>query len=309
MTNIVPIAFAFDNNVMKAACVCLSSLMMSADNNTFYDIFICCKRDPHFQKEHIDKITNTYPMCRIRYIFVDESFDSAYEVRHVTKATYYRLLLPELIKEYDKILYSDIDIIFRMDLSGVYNQDLTDYYIAATYDLGINQDTKYINSLGLEKWEYYQAGFLLLNLKELRKNHIVDKFKKFSRNKFLYQDQDILNICCKGKIKQLAPCYNMNDCAFIYIYKHQRILPETINSQDCDYALKNGNIHYSGYKPWNRYSICFDIWWEYYRKSPFFNDREYFKFFLDKTMLLDSLTLWKRIKNLLRYFVYGRYKD
>lgn len=38
--NIVPIAFAFDNNLILPACVCISSLMMNANEDTFYDIFI-----------------------------------------------------------------------------------------------------------------------------------------------------------------------------------------------------------------------------------------------------------------------------
>ena len=38
--NIVPIAFAFDNNLILPACVCISSLMMNAKENIFYDIFI-----------------------------------------------------------------------------------------------------------------------------------------------------------------------------------------------------------------------------------------------------------------------------
>lgn len=38
---IIPIAFAFDNNLILPACVCISSLMMNAKEDTFYDIFIC----------------------------------------------------------------------------------------------------------------------------------------------------------------------------------------------------------------------------------------------------------------------------
>lgn len=38
--NIVPVVFAFDNNLILPACVCISSLMMNAKEDTFYDIFI-----------------------------------------------------------------------------------------------------------------------------------------------------------------------------------------------------------------------------------------------------------------------------
>ncbi len=306
--NVVPIAFAFDNNIITAACVCLSSLMMNASEETFYDIFVLHSKKEDLKKGNLNKILQVYPNCQIHYIKVDDSFDSAYEVRHVTKATYYRLILPELINKYDKIIYSDVDIVFRMDLWDVYRQDLTGYYLAATYDLGLNQNIKYLKSLGLEKWQYFQAGFIVMNLKELREDLMVDKFKAFSQSNYRYQDQDIINISCRGRIKLLAPCYNVNDCALIYIYWHRDMLPETITENDFNYAAANGNLHYSGYKPWNRYSIGFDIWWEYYRKSPIYDEKAYFKFFFNKTMLLDSLTLWKRIKILLRFFIHGRYK-
>lgn len=306
--NTVPIVFAFDNNIIMPACVCLSSLMMSAGKDTFYDIFILHSTHENLKKEDLDCIPQAYPNCRIQYISVDDSFETAYEVRHVTKATYYRLLIPDIIKDYDKVIYSDVDIIFRLDLWNVYRQDITGYYVAATYDIGMNQDDKYLLSVGIEKWQYLQAGFVVMNLKEMRRDGMVDKFKTLAKHDYRYQDQDILNISCKGKIKFLPPCYNVNDCALIYMYWHPEQLPDAFSEYDCEYARQKGNVHYSGYKPWKRYSIAFDVWWEYYRKTPFFDEEKYFKFFFDKTMLLDSLTLWKRIKILLRFFVYGRYK-
>lgn len=306
--NTIPIVFAFDNNIIMPACVCLSSLLMSADRDTFYDIFILHSSHVDLKKDDLDRIPQFYPNCKLRYLKVDDSFETAYEVRHVTKATYYRLLIPNIIKDYDKVIYADVDIIFRLDLWNAYNQDLTGFYVAATYDIGMNQDDKYLSSLGVEKWQYLQAGFVVLNLEEMRKDNMVAKFRVLAKNNYKYQDQDILNISCKGKIKFLLPCYNVNDCALIFMYWHPEQLPDTMSIEERVFACRYGNLHYSGYKPWKRYSIAFDVWWEYYRKSPFFDEQKYFKFFFDKTMLLESLTLWKRLKMVVRYFVYGRYK-
>lgn len=55
-----------------------------------------------------------------------------------------------------------------------------------------------------------------------------------------------------------------------------------------------------------KYSINFDVWWEYYRKSPFFDERFYFDYFYYRLNIFDQLSLWKRIKILVRYFVYGK---
>ena len=309
MMNHIPIVFAFDNNIIQAACVCISSLMMNANNDTFYDIFILHAKDVNLNKDELNKITTHYKNCKIQYRVVGDKFDNAFEIRHVTKATYYRLLIPNLITEYDKVIYSDVDIIFQMDLANVYNEDISDYYLAATLDLGLNNKKEYIDSVdGLEAGKYIQAGFAIFNLKKMREDNMAPRFLNLAKKNYTYQDQDVLNIACKDKIKYLPPCYNVNDCALIYMNWHPELLPKSISAQDCDYARKTGNIHYSGYKPWQRYSIGFDIWWEYYRKSPFYDEQFYFKFFFDKTMLLESLTLWKRIKILIRYFVYGRYK-
>lgn len=76
--------------------------------------------------------------------------------------------------------------------------------------------------------------------------------------------------------------------------------------EEIQHALKNGLVHYNGAKPWRAYCINFDIWWEYYRKSPFYDEKFYFDFFNKKLDEYDRLPLLKRIKILLRYFVYGR---
>ena len=119
--NTVPIVFAFDNNLVFPACVCLSSLMMSAKETTFYDIFILYPASDEFERKDIDKVQEFYPNCRIQYIAVDNTFAEAFEIRGITTPAYYRLLIPELIPQYNKILYSDVDVIFRSDLYDIYS--------------------------------------------------------------------------------------------------------------------------------------------------------------------------------------------
>lgn len=136
--NTVPIAFAFDNNLVMPACVCISSLLMSAKPDTFYDIFILHSPKEELTKEKLDLLPHYYSNCRLQYRKVDATFDDAFEIRGITTPTYYRLLIPDLIPEYDKVIYSDVDVIFRMDLSQLYQSDLAGYLLAATKDLGLN---------------------------------------------------------------------------------------------------------------------------------------------------------------------------
>lgn len=307
---IVPIVFAFDNNLVLPACVCISSLLMNAKEDTFYDIFILHSEKEKLAKTELDKIPHYFPNCKIQYRVVDNTFDTAFEIRGITTPAYYRLLIPELIPEYDKVIYSDVDIIFRMDLSDLYNLNIDSYYLAATRDLGLNFDEdgkKYIASVdGLVQGEYLQSGFIVLNSKKMREDHLVFYFRKLAQKKLKYQDQDILNLSCKGHVLFLSLKYNMTDYSYYYVNRNPEQIVNLFDKIEMKDALRYGNIHYNGHKPWKKYSVNFDIWWEYYRKSPFFDNKFYFDYFYNRLNELDQLSLWKRIKILVRYFVFGR---
>lgn len=308
--NVVPIVFAFDNNLVLPACICISSLLMNANGDTFYDIFILHSSKIDLHKEQLDELSKHFNRCRIQYRMVDNTFDQAFEIRGITTPTYYRLLIPELIPEYDKVIYADVDIIFRMDLSELYDIEMEDNYIAATRELGMNlteDGQKYIYSMQeLSVGNYIQAGFIVMNNQAILRDNIHTQFKKWSDKKLKFQDQDILNIVCKDKIYYLPMEYNMTDYSYMFAMRKRSLLQDLFSEEEIDNALKRGNIHYNGHKPWNKYSVNFDIWWEYYRKYPFFDEKFYFEFFYTRLNELDQLSLWKRIKILIRYFVYGK---
>lgn len=308
--NIIPIVFAFDSNLLLPACVCLSSLMMHAGEKTFYDIFILHSENEILRHEELDKIPIFYKKCRIQYRTVGNVFDDAFEIRGITTPAYYRLLIPELIPEYDKIIYSDVDVIFRMDLSELYAIEMKDNYIAATRDMGLNfgvDGITYIRSMPeLHEGDYIQSGFIVMNNKIINRDGLVEQFKKTAKRRLKFQDQDTLNIVCYGRIKYLPLQYNMTDYSFEYAIKQPALLEKYFSKKEINFALLNGNLHFNGHKPWKKYSVNFDIWWEYYRKSPFYEKKFYFDFFYDKLDELDRLSFMKRVKILVRYFVYGR---
>ena len=91
-----------------------------------------------------------------------------------------------------------------------------------------------------------------------------------------------------------------------YANRQRAQLAEIWTDEEINHALEKGIVHYNGPKPWNSWCPNFDIWWETYRKSPIFDQRKYFEFFYSKMDVLDSLTLWKRVKILARYFIVGK---
>lgn len=300
---IIPIVFCFDDNLELAAGVCISSLLQHAAPNTFYDIFILHSDTCRFPFGRLNELPVNYGNCRITYRTVGREFEQAFEVRGITVATYYRLLIPELIPEYDKILYSDVDVIFRNDLADVYlTTDMEGCYVAGV-STPYSDITDYVEKvIKVTIDQYVAAGNLIINSKLIRKEGIVQTLKDVALKNWKYQDMDTINIVCVGKIKLLPPWFCMTGTTFEILNDPNQLYYAL---EVAEYARKYGIIHYNGPKPWNQYCLNFDIWWEYYRKSIFFDEKFYYHFYLHKMNEYDSFPLWKRIKMVLRYFKTG----
>jgi lipopolysaccharide biosynthesis glycosyltransferase len=307
---IVPIVFAFDENLVLPAKICISSLLMNAEAETFYDIFILHADNVKIPGIEFRPLMDVYKNCRIQFRSIDINIGTKFEIRNITTACYYRLLIPDLIPEYDKIIYSDVDVIFRTDLSGIFTEtDMGDYYIAGVNSLAhLLSATKhyYEKRLKLYSTSIIYSGNLIFNSGLMRRDNLTKQFIAQLDKKYTFQDMDIINIVCRGKIKYLSPsfCYTtyLND----YMLNRQNEIKDLFSEGEIAEAEKYGTIHYNGVKPWQSYCIHFDIWWEYYRKSAFYDKRYYYNFFYSKMEEYDRLSLRKRIKILLRYFVHGK---
>lgn len=308
--NRIPISFAFDNNLAMPAAVCFYSLLISAQPTTAYDIYILHRRDETLDLTLVRRVIAQFPQSTLTIREVGSEFDTAFEIRGITTPAYYRLLIPDLIPEHKRVIYSDVDVIFRQDLWNVYNSDLGENLIAGVNDLAhIDPDlrTHYEGTLGLDPRNIVCSGFLVMNCETMRCENMRSRFIELSKTRYKFQDQDILNTSCAGRIKMLAPKYSVLTYITTYtITNGQESFVPLWCAKEVEEAMHEGNIHYNGQKPWKGYCINFDIWWEYYRKSPVFDEKFYFDFFYSRLNEYDLLPLWKRIKILIRYFVYGR---
>lgn len=187
---------------------------------------------------------------------------------------------------------------------------MTGYYMAGVISLShLVPDYKdYYDGMNMDASKIIYSGNLIINSKLLLEDKLLDQFRNLAGNHYKFQDMDMINIVCRGKIKYLAPSFCLSTFISENSVYHQDELTKIWTEQEMVDALKSGIVHYNGKKPWKGYCINFDIWWEYYRKSPFFDEKFYFDFFKDKLNEYDQLSLLKRIKILVRYFVYGRYK-
>lgn len=305
---IIPIVFATDKNLVIQTGVCITSLLLNSEESDHYDIYIIVdksvsdslrlqlKQIVHFHK-------SKSASCSITFIEIENRFVNSYSISHITQATYYRLLIPELIPMYDRIFYSDVDIIFKEGLSSLYrNTNIDNYYLAASH---CEVDHDYINAINCDPSSYFCAGFMFINSKKIKDDGLINEFLKHAENyKYDYLDQDVLNICCKNNVLLFPPfLYGFDQTIYQKIMNGEGILSFSYSEDELDSAFAKGLIHYSGKeKPWNYLCHRFDEWWMYYRLSIFYDENYCYEFY-KKNSNGDFLDLRKRLRLLIRYFV------
>ncbi len=302
----VPILFSFDENMLMPAVVCLTSLLENAAEDTFYDIFILHRPGCRLERSALSVLPELYKNCSITFRKVDKDFAGAYEIRGISIETYFRLVAPELIPEYDKILYSDVDVIFREDLSRFYETELGDCYFAGV-DNGsaLRPDVHvHLKEIGLDyRKGYYYAGNIVINSALMRKDGKIAEFRELGKQSFKQQDMDILNIACNGRIKPLGPSFCLTNFLYGLIVNRREEMEAIYGKAEIEHALRHGIVHYNGPKPWKQECLNMDIWWDDYRKSPAFDEKFCYEFWMSRATQMDNLPLMKRIKLLGRYFM------
>jgi lipopolysaccharide biosynthesis glycosyltransferase len=154
---------------------------------------------------------------------------------------------------------------------------MTNYYIAGVKDVEI-QTKRTVSELFETFDQYVNAGVLLMNLKLIRDDGLMEKFMSEAKRQdvfYDFQDQDILNKTCYGRIKFLDLKFNLFPCIHIAaerdVGKCEKFEGFFSKKQFCEACNDPAIVHFASRKPWHEISTRFAIeWWEYSRKSPFY---------------------------------------
>lgn len=285
----IPIVFSTDHNYVMPTGVTILSLLKSSLTEQ-YRIYVIIAPDVTEEDKNLlrEQVRIYSSESSIDFIEIGNEFESGFEIRGISMACYYRLLIPWLLPQYDKVIYSDVDIIYQFGLGEVFATDLQNNYFAGVNTSGFTSGSavSHIKRLGLNCNTYINSGFLLINSLLQRQDNLQEKFKQLARKKFLFQDQDIINIVANKRIALIDEMYNMSP-SFIH--------PEPLSN-------KKYTIHYSGIKPWDGFTFCWIEWWEIYKASIFYDESRYFK---TSAKILSRKEFFKRLQ---RSFIYNLQK-
>ena len=135
-------------------------------------------------------------------------------------ATWYKIFLPELVPDADRVLYLDSDVIALDSLSPVWDTALDDSYLAAVTNVSPAWFADRWSVLGLDAaTDYFNAGVLLLNLDLMRSDRCsqaVHEFGVENASRLVLRDQDALNAVLARRRVTLHPRWNCMNALFLY---------------------------------------------------------------------------------------------
>jgi lipopolysaccharide biosynthesis glycosyltransferase len=278
------IVFTIDKNYVQHFTVACTSLL--ENNLKFIDkIYLVhsISENDILEKEKLNVSLQYFKRkysIVIKQLFLFNNILDKFKIsHHITKATYFRLLLSEILpNNIDKVLYLDSDIIVNGALAGLLKLDFikknsaylnysalseskntdNEYYLMAVdhqHEISIPQLER-LKKIGHSGLKYFNAGVMYINLKKWRDNHISNKLIENAikyNDHIIWWDQDVLNITFDMKWGEIDYIYN------------------AFNSQmnnNCRLKI----VHYIGSsKPWhfdNNHPYKY-LYWKYLKMTPF----------------------------------------
>ena len=219
--NNVTVVLASDNNYVSFLSVAIQSVMEHASSQYNYDIIILSDKISLLSRKRIQNMC-ILDNVSIRFIEIGTLLDEyifSFRCKQLSRATFSRMFLPELLDAYEKVAYLDCDILVQADLYELYNEDISGMLVAAVKDRyvatlrdGQTEEYDHIkNDVRLSDEDaYFNAGILLMNLESFRSQFSTAQMMKLAVSRtWMWEDQDVLNFLCKGKVKWLDQKWNM----------------------------------------------------------------------------------------------------
>ncbi len=262
---IIPVFYACDEGFLKFTAVSIRSAIDNASREYKYRFYILHSGISE------DKKAIAYELAdgdnEIIFADVAECLNKIADrlpLRdYYSKTTYYRFFIAEMFSEYDKAIYIDSDTVVTGDISELYNTEIGDNYLGACHEQAMLQvdafGTYAERVVGVSRYNFFNAGVLLINCEQFRSHFVLDKFVRYLReyNFVVTQDEDYLNLICKDHVYWLDGRWNTEVFG--------EIPHDVREAKIIHYIMTN--------KPWH-YSDCLhgEHFWEYAKRTSVYGE-------------------------------------
>ena len=195
---------------------------------------------------------------------------------------YGRLFIGDFLDESIKrVLYLDGDTLILSGLGFINTMELSNHILAGAYDVSL-PDCGSREIIGFSEEELYiNSGVIWINLDLWRKEKVETRCYEYLKKtpEVIYNDQDAINVVCRGKISLLPLAMNMTALLPVMPFRYEKLIGDKYfenyyNSSEYEEAQKNPVIiHFASElfgKPWQKGSIApyVEKWEDYLLDTP-----------------------------------------
>lgn len=284
----IPVVLSANDRFAPYLDIMIRSIVANTSQTRQYDIIVLFNDISEKNRGLIFAAARGKSNVSIRFVRVSEYFDSEklFVDQHLSVETYYRLIIPEIMPDYSKILYLDCDMVVDHDVAELFDIDLNGCIIGAAKDIDVagqvnlhqnDWDSYATKTLGLDNpYDYLQAGVLIIDLDALRKTASSEELiqKALSRS-WRCHDQDVLNVVCKNRVHYIPQQWNvLMDWQEPGRSRMQilKMAPRALYEEYMTARKRPYMIHFAGYqKPWDVVDCDMaEYFWEYAKLSPYY---------------------------------------
>mgnify|MGYP002624226221 CR=1 FL=1 len=202
------IAYGVDDNYARYMLVSMCSFC--ENNGSRLNFHIITDEISAENYQNLVCISRKYKVAIDIYCIKTEGIELPIVTKDITIGTYFRIFLPDLLDNIGQIVYIDADVICVNNIMELQKVDLKDKLIAGVTDVAVMQKRKHL--LGLEGQEaYINAGFIIIDVNQWKRINMLEKIAKTLAEygeRIRFEDQDLINIILRGKIKYMPIEYN-----------------------------------------------------------------------------------------------------
>ena len=189
----IHVAMASDERFAMHLNVATASLLANSDKGRGICVHVIHDGLSEETKARFESLSHIRPFETDWIKISHDDFKEFHIPRNLSVMTNVRLKLPELLKDLQKLIYLDCDIVVLADIGKLWDFNLGSKSAGGIRDYGIK--TRKIERIGGKDRDYFNAGVMLLDLGRMRSTNAVQRCIEAMQSQFKPKnDQEIMNI-------------------------------------------------------------------------------------------------------------------
>lgn len=294
----IPVVYSTNDNYAEYVIISAYSVLDNVEpsQNNKYEINIIYSDLSIEKQEKIISVLSQFDYATVKFFDISNVIEHCsinmlgLYSSHVSKEVWYRIFIPKIFSNYEKIFFIEVDTIVLNDISDFYKADYKNEFMvtAALNKPALEVYENIINS-GYEANEnkIFNPGVMVFNIQKCLNHNFTQKCVDIlTNNNFVYADEETLNIVVNGDV--LIVDSSWNELAFDYDPKTTKI------------------IHYCSFiKPWNYLTFVEsgEMFWLYAQKSNLketviqksIQNKNFENYFINKIIPFDKVLINSKI--------------